>query len=222
MSTSTSSASAPAQSKSLGTSMSWASLAPQHVDRAAQLPEGKIQETWNKMYALAECSSKDEAFKMGFRFAAYEYGLVNGTSRAGDYAGELVLFDGTHIPAAVIPQATGVMQIRKFFRSNMGESYKYFKDTARAEALPDVVSKAAKLGIPAADAFAMADWMTNCPKFTPGEQAAHTKSFNHSLMRSRAARGGASLENVEDASLSRGLSAQVMSEPSPGGKPIDF
>jgi len=46
-------------------------------------------------------------------------------------------------------------------------------------------------------AFAAADWLDDCPYFTPAEARAHTAVRVYGINRARRARGGMSLEDVE-------------------------
>jgi len=201
-------------------SKGWGDVAPKHVDQADTMPKEQVAKVWAKIYQAAGAASASEEKKKGVRAAVYAYGLINGTSREGGYQGRCTLFDGSSFPASVIATAAGKMEIRQFFRANMDESYDFFKESGYAESLPRVVSKAASLSIKASEAFAMADWMSECPKFTPAEQEAYNKSFTYSISRARKARGDHALEEVEGKRLKESLESQGPSTVS--GRDIDF
>jgi hypothetical protein len=150
----------------------------------------------------------DEKVQASCRIAVYKYLCINGTSREGSYAGTITMSDGNSFPASVIPLAAGKMQIRKFMRGNMQESYDALKSSRTMDVEARFIAKQAKLGISADCAFAVADWMTDCPLFTPAEGAAHEKSLMHGLERSRRARGGKTLEEVETSRVDDSLHAQ--------------
>jgi hypothetical protein len=198
----------------------WTRLAPKSVDSEDALGADTVARDWQKMYDLAQLRNPNEVQRKAFRLAVYVYGVKNGTSREGAYRGEIQMSDGFKFSSSVVPQATGKMNIRKFFRGNMEESYVALKKSKAIENEPRVVAKAASLGIPAECAFAMADWLTDCPDFTPMETAAHAASFNRSVSRARRARGGHTLEDVEQDRIGQELDAQGPSEPQVFGKSV--
>jgi hypothetical protein len=168
----------------------------------------KVAEAWKKLYFNAKLSNPDEKTQAACRLAVYKYLCLNGTSREGTYSGLITMSNGESFPSSVIPLATGKMQIRKFMRGNMVESYESLKSSRAMDTENRFIAKQANLGISAECAFAVADWMTDCPLFTPAESAAHGKSLVHGLERSRRARGDQTLEGVEKARVDEGLRAQ--------------
>lgn len=185
----------------------WTDAIPKEVSYEDAMSQAECNRAWEKMYSAAGMSTANEAERRALKAAVYVYGAKNGTSREGEYAGSMTLSTGKSVDAAIIPRATGKFKIRKFFRANMNESYKFFKITRFMESDQKFVAKAAQYGISAENAFAMADWLTNCPMFTPGEDKAHNTVFTKSIERSRRARGGNSLEDVEEDRLDSAISA---------------
>lgn len=186
----------------------WSELVPQFVGHEDEMSPERVKTSWEKMYRLASMKAPTEKQRAAFRLAVYAYSAVNGTTRVGDYAGVFVLADGTEVPAAVIPRGAGQLDIRRFFRGNMKESYDALKGSGVLERDARFVAKAAALGIRPEEAFAMADWFADCPYFTPGEKLAHEKSLKYALSRSRRTRGGRPLEEVEAEQLGEILEVQ--------------
>jgi len=171
---------------------------------------------WSKFYRLAKVSG-DEGRQLMARCAVYIYCAINGTSGQGRYEGEARVGD-VIIDASMIIGTTGPLLLRKWMRANMDESYTYFKKTAVLETDGRFVAKAAGMGIAPGVAFAIADWMDDCPSFTPAERDAHDRAFNFSVSRARRARGGMTTEQVQEADAAKALEAQgpATSAPSRG------
>jgi len=186
----------------------WSAFVPKSVDSEDALGPEKNQQVWEKLYRAAGFPMATEQERMAIRAGVYVYCAKNGTSREGDYSGDIVLSNGKRISAACIPAASGKFAVRKFLRANAIESYTFLKKTRCMEAEGKFVAKCATLGISAENAFATADWLTNCPLFTPGESRAHDASFTHGLDRSRRARDGQNLEKVEQSRVHANLQAQ--------------
>jgi len=181
-----------------GKTVEWDKFVPKAVGKEDALSPPVVQAVWDKLYAAVGKSSAGEDAKLAIRCGVYAYGLLNGTSRAGNYSRTIITSDGFEFSAAEIPRATGTTRIRQFFRGNMKESYDFFKSSGYVQKYePRFVSKAATLGIGPDEAFAMGDWFAGCPWFTPLESRAHEASGNRGLNRARSARGGDSLEDVE-------------------------
>jgi len=187
---------------------SWLDVVPKSVDSEDALSFSENKAVWEKIYKAIGKATANESERKAVRAGIYAYCAKNATSREGDYAGSIQLADGTTISAAVIPQSAGKMKIRKFLRANMMESYDFFKTTRVMESDDRFVAKCATKGISAENAFATADWLADCPKFTPGEQKAHESSFNIGVDRARRARGGHNLEDVEQGRVQEGLRVQ--------------
>lgn len=179
----------------------WSEFAPKSVSFEDAMSERDSQAIWNKLYQEARLRTPTEDERKMFRASLYVYAAVNGTSREGDYAGTIVMANGHEFQASIIPLSCGKLRIRKFFRTNMAEAYDFFKSSRSMEAVPRYVSRAAAYGVSADCAFAMADFLDECPKFTPAEARAHGIVFNHSVDRARRARSGKSLEAVESQRL---------------------
>jgi len=109
--------------------------------------------------------------------------------------------------AAIIPRAVGGLDIRRFFRGNMIESYEALKTSGFGEREQILVAKVAGYGVPASCAFATGDWFQNCPLFTPEERRAHDAVRVLSLKRARGARGNRALEEVEGEAMEEGVRA---------------
>lgn len=184
--------------------------------------EQAVLKVWKRMYALARMSAPSEKQQKAFRLAVYAYCVVNGSSREGKYTGTMVLNDGTVVDAAVIPQAATKMHVRKFLRGNMKESYEALKMSGVIEEDERYVAKVAAFGVAPEAAFATADWMADCPHFTPSENRAHLAARDHGLQRSRRARGGQSLEDVERERLSDDLDAQGSLDPPMASGRVQF
>jgi len=202
------------------TAVDWAGLKPKSVGTEDALGESQNKQTWEKLYGLAGAASADEAAKQGIRLAVYAYCCVNGTSREGAYEAMLKTATGLEFSASVIPQAASRMSIRKFLRANIVESYTALKESGIIEENERYVAKVSLLGISASCAFATADWMGDCPLFTPMEVKAHEISFNVGLERSRRSRGGVSLEAVERKRVDATMEAQGSMESGTG--PVVF
>lgn len=205
----------------IGKAVDWTSVKPLAVSHEDALDPAKVKNVWAEMMKLAGLKAPDEKLQAAFRLAVYKYAHANGTSRVGQYEGEMTLADGTKVPAAVIPRATGAFAIRKFFRGNMVESYVALKESGIVEEDERSVAKVVKYGVSASCAFATADWMSDCPMFTPAETSAHEKAFTYAVERSRRARGGRNLETVEGQHLRTGLKAQGQLD-ADGGENIEF
>lgn len=183
-------------------------LVPKSVGVEDTMSRKEVEKTWQRMMDKAGLKRPSETVQQAFRMAVYLYGLFNGTSREGNYTAEIVMNDGTVFSSAVIPQATGTMRIRRFYRGNMDESYRFLKAVDLAAVNERFTAKLASLGVPAEAAFATADWMTGCPFFTPSEGRIHDVVFNYSVKRAAGARGGKSLEALESSRVDEGLEAQ--------------
>jgi len=209
-----------AKPKTSGKVIDWSELVPMAVDHEDAMNAVAVKNVWATMMKYAGLNAPDERLQAAFKLGVYAYACINGTSRVGMYEGKIVLADGKEVEASVIPRATGATAIRKFFRGTMDESYIALKTSGVIEKNPRMVAKAAKFGISAACAFAMADWLAGCGLFTPQESLAHEKVFNFSVRRASAARGG-SLEKLEDKNLTAGIEAQEHLSPL-AGHTIDF
>lgn len=168
----------------------------------------KVRTAWNAIYAKIGMRSADEKEQAGVRLAVYVYGVLNGTSSVGAYSGTVTTANGRTFQAAVIPQVVGVNDIRRFFRGNMLESYTSLKSSKVMERNPAFVASKARFGATAETAFATADWMKDCPEFTPAEKNVHEASFNFSIEKARRSRGGKSLDEVKREDNEDNLSAQ--------------
>lgn len=195
----------------------WAVFKPKSASYEDSLTAARSTEIWTKLYTSAKAT--DEKAQKRVRAGVYVYCALNGTSRVGTYGGELQLADGTVVAASHIPRAAG-SEIRKFLRANMDESYEFFKESRVMEAYPRFLSRAADLGIGPQEAFATADWLTDCSLFTPAEKKAHSSSFNFSIQRAKRAREGKTLERVEGDSARATLHAQGQAESNEG--PVDW
>jgi len=200
--------------KEMSAEKSWADLKPKSVGNEDALSDDQNKLVWEKLYKMVGAASAEEDTKKSIRLAVYAYCCVNGTSRDGQYEVPFKTSTGLEIDSAVIPQAASRMQIRKFLRSNMIESYEALKSSGVIEENARYVMKVSALGVSPACAFATADWLTDCPLFTPAENRAHEASFTASVERAKRSRGGHSLENVEKARVDAGLAAQGPAEAS--------
>lgn len=206
--------SSTAQQKTVESStIKWSELTPISVDFEDAMGPKRVAEVWQKMMIKAGVRSASEDTQRSFRLAVYVYGALNGTSREGNYKGEIKMSTGHAFDASVIPQSTGNLEIRQFFRGNMVESYHALKLSGAIAANERMVARAAALGISADCAFAMADWMASCPLFTNNEAKAHDAAFVYSVQRSRRARGGRNLEAVEGDRRESVLESQGPVEP---------
>jgi len=199
--------------------VAWDDVVPVSVDNEDTMSAADCAVVWEKMYTAAEMQGAGEKERQGLRAAVYVYGALNATSRVGNYGGKLKLADGRVVDAAIIPASTGRMAIRRFFRANMAESYEFFKTTGVMSEYPRFVAKVAEYGISATCAFAVADWLTDCPNFTPEEGKAHNAYFTKSLERAVRARGGRDLGKVEDETQQDMLAVQGPLT-APVGKPV--
>lgn len=186
---------------------SWASVKPVFVAHEDALDPEKVRVIWSAMMKRAGLNQPSEQAQRAFRLAVYTYCCLNGSSRVGNYSGNIKTSDGFEFQASVIPYATGSLNVRRFLRG-CDESYGALKESRVIEEDTRMVSKAAKLGITADCAFAMADWLTDCPDFTPMEKAASDKATQSALSRSRRARDGKTLEAVEQGVRDKGLEVQ--------------
>lgn len=183
----------------------WADVLPKSVSFEDSMGADDATKVWEKIYNATGLKTLSEKERRSVRAAVYVYCVKNGTSREGDYGGTFVLAGGQTVEAAIIPRSAGRLKIRKFMRANMAESYHLFKETRVMESDERFVAKAAGHGIPAECAFATADWMDDCHLFTPGEARAHNIVFIRSLDRAKRARGGKTLEAVEDQRVAEGI-----------------
>lgn len=166
----------------------------------------KTREVWRKLNNAIGVSTEDD--QTGVRVGVFLYLYKNGASRVGNYKGSITTYTGKTFQASEIPFHAGRTEVRRFMRGCMDESYTALKELPLAQLAPKQLAKCAALGIAADDAFAIADWLDGCPKFTHSESAAHEKYRNYSLRRSKLARDGSSLEEVEEHSVNMALEAQ--------------
>jgi len=186
----------------------WSVYSPVSVDKEDTMSKDKCDSKWKVLYNLLGMGSSEEVEKKKIRCAVYAYCCVNGTSRAGNYAGEVKAASGKVFSAAWIVEAVNIMELRRFLRGNMKESYTFLKNSGYIQTKEiKFVAKAAALGIGPDEAFAMADWFTDCPWFTPLEKRAHELSRNKGLNKSRFAREGKTLEEVEAANIKASVEA---------------
>lgn len=197
-----------AASTSSGTRSVWDECKPKSIDRVNVMSHDRVEQLWERMYAEAGLRNPTEQERRMFRMALYVYCWYNGTSRVGEYSGYCTMTNGKKFPAAVLPRVVGKMDVRRFMRGNMQESYEALKSGVIEEDT-QAVALATAYGVRGSDAFALADWLTGCPLFTPEEGAAHNRVFNHRVTRANLARGGKSLDQVEDLQRDDGLSAQA-------------
>jgi len=188
--------------------VNWAELKPKSVDHEDAMSASRVAAVWARLYEHAGLTGLSEDQQAAVRLAVYKYCCINGTSRVGSYSGVMVTSFGDTVGAAVIPRAAGVGNVRKFLRGNMIDSYHAMKQSGCIEDDERFVAKITSLNLPSETAFATADWLTGCPEFTPAEAAAHQVSFYHGLERARRARGGKTLEEVEETKLAAGLATQ--------------
>jgi len=201
----------------------WGDMVPKSTTFADCVSDKEKVQIWNKIYNECGMRSANEKERKMVRAAIYTYCCKNGTSREGEYSGTITLANGQEIEAAVIPRCAGRMKIRKFLRANMLESYDYFKQSRVMEADERFVTKAAAFGVSADAAFALADWLDDCPKFAPAEAKAHQAVFVASIERARRARGGHSLEDVEGERITDELRANGPANAGPKhGQTIDL
>lgn len=197
----------------------WTSVVPKMVDSEDTMGVEQNKRTWEKLYKEAGLSTSGEDDRRALRAAVYVYCVKNGTSREGEYSGDMVLSTGKTVNASSIVRAAGKMRVRRFLRANAKESYDFFKASRVMEADDKFVSKCASLGISAENAFATADWLGDCPLFTPGESRAHEATFTRGIERARRARDGKTLEAVEGDRQDANLHAQG---PAVGGASESF
>lgn len=186
----------------------WSEVVPVEVAYEDAMSAKEVAKVWEDMLIRAKIRSPDERTRAAFRLGVYVYACINGTSREGSYTGMIKIATGQEFSSSVIPLATGKMKIRKFFRGNMDESYEALKSSGVIERDARMVTKAADLSIGASEAFAIADWFTDCPLLTPSERLAHQKSCDAALSRARRARGAKTLEEVEDKRVDKSLEVQ--------------
>jgi len=203
-----------------GNGLDWVSLSPKRIDEEDALGADANRAVWEKVYRASGKAQAGEKERAGIRLAVYVYGALNGTSREGNYNGECQCFDGTKFAASIIPQSTGRMNIRKFFRANMLEAYDALKSSRVMETYQRFLSKAASLSVSPEAAFATADFLADCPKFTPSETRAHDAAFTRGIERARRARGGRGLEEVEHGRMTANMEAQGADASHHG--PVDF
>lgn len=189
-------------------SKGWADVIPKQVDKVGIMSDAEANQVWEKMYSMAGIPAGSEKSKKALRAGVYGYCALNGTSREGSYSGYIKLVDGTDVPAAIIPRAAGIREVRRFLRGCMRESYDFLKYSGWVEKQSNFIARCSNLGIGATVAFATADWLSDCEYFTPEEMHAHNRSFTVGITRARRARDGKTLEAVEDERVYRSTEAQ--------------
>jgi len=204
-----------AESSKMGTAggkgdqgVDWASLAPRGVDWVRVMSKLKVDKKWEEIYAAAGLRNPSESTRASLRLGVYVYLFRNGATRVGEYSGLITMSDGHSFPASVIVRAVGPVDMRRFMRGNVIESYRALKESRVIENSAEDVAAVAPFGIRAEDAFATADWFDQCSMLTPSEKAAHDKVFNYKLERSSRSRGNKTLESVEEDGLEDKLRAQ--------------
>jgi len=162
----------PKESKA-GEQDDWSAYVPKQVSRVDTMDKDKADKKWELIYKAARASSESEPVKKGIRLGVYVYCCINGCSPESDYSGSVQTYSGLMFPAAVVPQSVGKHEVRRFLRAYLKESYNALKSSGAIENEAKYVAACASLGISAGVAFATADWMSDCPHFTPEELRAH-------------------------------------------------
>jgi len=186
----------------------WARLKPLGFGRDDAMEADEVKRCWAKIYKDAGLRSPGEEIQAACRLGVYAYACANGTSKWGSYSRTVVMSNGHKFAAAVVPVATGQTEIRRFFRGNLEESYKALKESQVMQDDERYLMYASKHGVSPACAFALADWLTDCPLFTPEENRAHEQLFAYRTERARRARGGRSIEEVDGERRAESLRAQ--------------
>jgi hypothetical protein len=186
----------------------WSKFRPKTVDSARVMNASATKKAWEGLYAKWGVASASEDVKKEVRCGLYMYAFKNGTSRAGGYTGDFVVASGKACSASEVPRVVGEREIRRFMRANGDESYDFLKWSGAVEMDNDLVAVAAAMGVSPRLAFALADWFEDNPKLTAEERAVQDQGRTFNLERSRRARGGRSLEDVEGAQRQLVLRAQ--------------
>lgn len=198
----------------------FADTKPQNVGTDDSMDTAEVAVVWGKIYAAVGAESAQEPEKRKIRTGCYTYCALNGTSRVGRYSGKIRTADGRVFAAAVLPLCVGKQEIRRFMRGNMLEAYRFFKRTKVMEDYPRFVAKWEAMGVGRSVAFATADFLTDCPLFTPEESSAHAKAFRYNIEKAKRARGGKSLEEVE--AEEEELTMEAQGPEHTAGRVVDF
>jgi len=90
------------------------------------------------------------------------------------------------------------LELRRFLRGNCSESYGFLKTSGFVEEDRDCRAAAADMQVRVQDFYATADWFDKYDALSPEEREINSKSREYGLERARRARGGRTLEDVED------------------------
>lgn len=186
----------------------YSKLVPAHVDDVTTMSEDKVNATWEAIYKLMGVSSAGEDEKKAIRCGVYTYARKNGTSRAGGWNKTFTTANGKTYEAACVLAVTGKFELRRFFRGNERESYKYLKYSGVVESTPKLMMEGEQYGVAPECVFALADWLDDCPFLMPEEKQAHEKARVYNYERAKRARGGKSLEAIEDEQRAKALEVQ--------------
>lgn len=191
----------------------FANYVPKGVDSIDAMSPALNAETWQKVYTAVKASNEGE-YK-AVRCGVYVYCVVNGCSQKSEFSGDVVTADGKRFPASVIAVAATRQMVRRFLRANMEEAYRFLKNTRVIESYPRYVSRVSTKGIKSSEAFATADFLRDCPLFTPAEQDAHNRYQTFSVDRARHARGGKTIDDLTEEGNRAVLAAQGSVGPEP-------
>lgn len=183
-----------------------AALRPPVQDGEDSMSQRQSDAAWAKIYKAAGVQNETE--RKAVRVACYAYACKNGTSRAGTWRHTVKVANGTEFPASAIIEATGLYDVRRFFRKNKNEAYELLKATQAMEYDEEFLARCEARGAPRHAAFATADYLSGCSHLTPEERRANEAFFDMSIDRARRARDGATLEQVEGQALHRRVEVQ--------------
>jgi len=186
----------------------FADAVPKHVDSVKMFGPNEVKNAWNVIYGKYGIGAGSEKEKLRIRGGVYMYAFLNGTSRAGGWSGSFVTSDGRSYDAGVVTRAVGNSEVRRFMRGNGEESYNFLKHSGAVTANENSLAQAATFGFAPSLAFCFADWLDGNAMMSLEEQGVVNKIKAHNLERSRRARGGLTLEQVEDGARHASLAVQ--------------
>lgn len=160
------------------------------------MPEHEVAVAWTQIKKLAGMADASEKMEASLKLACFAYCCANGTSAEGSYDRSMQLSDGQQVPASVITKAVGLSQVRRFMKGNSVLSYEALKQSQCMEDNAAFIARRADAGIAPHMAFATADWLDDCPLFTPEETRVHRMWKVYATTRAKHARGGKSVREL--------------------------
>lgn len=199
----------------------WGNVAVPRVEHEDRMAVEEAEAVWNRIYSLFRAAGEEARNEV--KLAVYAYYAVNGSSPQTPHSKDIVTGGGVSVASADVLDAIGSRElIRRFLRAHVEEAYSALKES-EVLATDDVyVAKVADKGIPRQYAYCGADFLRGCGLLMPVEKDYADRAFNYSVQRARSARGGRTVEQIDEESRDARLTAQREVAPVVQSRVSDF